>query len=89
MSMNLGGRLWYCDEGGEAKFPLYWTNAPRRLDFMAKESLDMASTQIVDVLERLPPRASRKWIVCSYLTDDPGRDVCGMFSFVVLVRVLH
>ncbi|QCE00332.1 hypothetical protein DEO72_LG7g1622 [Vigna unguiculata] len=39
-----------------------------------------ASRRVVEVLERLPPRALRKWIVCCYLTDDPGRDVCGVMA---------
>jgi len=42
--------------------------------------LSVASRRVVEVLERLPPRAPGKWIMCCYLTDDPGRDVCGMFS---------
>ena len=47
---------------------------------MCRDTLDAGSRRVVEVLERLPPRASGKWIVCCYLTDDPGRDVCGMFS---------
>lgn len=31
------------------------------------------------MLERLPTKISRKWVVCCYLTDNPGKDVCGMF----------
>ncbi|QCD83028.1 hypothetical protein DEO72_LG2g3370 [Vigna unguiculata] len=38
------------------------------------------SRRVVEVLERLPPRALGKWIVCCYLTDDPGRDVCGVMA---------
>ncbi|QCE03481.1 hypothetical protein DEO72_LG8g1505 [Vigna unguiculata] len=49
-------------------------------ELMAKEALDVASRRVVDALERLPPRAPRKWIVCCYLTDDPGRDVCGVMD---------
>ncbi|QCD89807.1 hypothetical protein DEO72_LG4g757 [Vigna unguiculata] len=47
---------------------------------MSKDTLDAASRRVVEVLERLPPRALRKWIVCCYLTDDPGRDVCGVMA---------
>ncbi|QCE11104.1 hypothetical protein DEO72_LG10g2337 [Vigna unguiculata] len=42
--------------------------------------LDASSRRVVEVLERLPPRAPGKWIVCCYLTDDPGRDVCGVMA---------
>ncbi|QCD96442.1 hypothetical protein DEO72_LG6g1145 [Vigna unguiculata] len=49
-------------------------------ELVAKEALDAASRRVVDVLERLPPRAPTKWIVCCYLTDDPGRDVCGVMA---------
>ncbi|QCE14716.1 hypothetical protein DEO72_LG11g1720 [Vigna unguiculata] len=49
-------------------------------ELVAKEALDAASRHVVDVLERLPPRAPGKWIVCCYLTDDPGRDVCGVMA---------
>ncbi|QCD87119.1 hypothetical protein DEO72_LG3g1652 [Vigna unguiculata] len=47
---------------------------------MSKDTLDAASRQVVEVLERLPPRALGKWIVFCYLTDDPGRDVCGVMA---------
>jgi len=80
VSMEAGRRPWYLDEGGATRFPLYWTGSPTKLELVAKEALDAASRRVVDVLERLSPRAPGKWIVCCYLTDDPGRDVCGMFS---------
>jgi len=43
------------------------TDSPRKLELTAKEALDVASRRIVDVLERLPPRALGKSIVCCYL----------------------
>ena len=63
-----------------ARFPLYWTSSPTKWEVVSRDTLDVGSRRIVEVLERLPPRALGKWIVCCYLTDDPGRDVCGMFS---------
>jgi len=79
VSMKAGVQPWYLDESGVARFPLYWTDSPTKWELVAKEALDAASRRVVDVLERLPPRAPGKWIVCCYLTDDPGRDVCGTF----------
>ena len=79
VSMKAGVQPWYLDESGVARFPLYWTDSPTKWELVAKEALDAASRRVVDVLERLPPRAAGKWIVCCYLTDDPGRDVCGTF----------
>jgi len=80
VSMEAGNESWYLDEVGAARFPLYWTSSPTKWELMSKDTLDAASRQVVEVLERLPPRALGKWIVFCYLTDDPGRDVCGMFS---------
>jgi len=81
VSMEAGRQSWYHDEGGVAKFSLYWTDSPRKLELTTNKALDVTSRQIVEVLERLPPRGSGKWIVCCYLTDDLGRDACGMFLF--------
>ncbi|QCD86417.1 hypothetical protein DEO72_LG3g939 [Vigna unguiculata] len=60
------------------------THAPNpisgKLELTANKALDVTSRQIVEVLERLPPRGSGKWIVCCYLTDDLGRDACGVMA---------
>jgi len=78
--MEVGHEPWYLDGAGVARFPLYWTSSPTKLEVVSRDMLDASSRRVVEVLERLPPRAPGKWIVCCYLTDDPGRDVCGMFS---------
>jgi len=69
------GRLVYYDDEGRPKFPFYWTSAPARRDALAKEALDADSRRVVEVLEMLPG----KWVVCCYLTDNPGHDLCGMW----------
>jgi len=80
VSMEAGNEPWYLDEAGVARFLLYWTSSPTKWELVSKDTLDVANRRVVEVLERLPPRAPGKWIVCCYLTDDLGRDVCGMFS---------
>ena len=73
------GRLLYYDDEGRQKFPFYWMGAPARRDAVAKEALDADSRGVVDVLETLLTRVPGKWVVCCYLTDNPGHDLCGMF----------
>jgi len=72
------GRLLYYDDEGRPKFPFYWTSAPARRDALAKEALDVDSRRVVEVLEMLPVRVPGKWVVCCYLMDNPGHDLCGM-----------
>ena len=54
-------------------------SAPARRDALAKEALDVDSRRVVEVLEMLPVRVPGKWVVCCYLIDNPGHDLCGMF----------
>jgi len=73
------GHSLYYDDGGRPKFPFYWTSSTTKKDAMTKEMLDVDSRWVVDVLKTLPIRVPGKWVVCYYLTDNPGNDLCGTF----------
>jgi len=75
----LAGRLLYYDNEGQLKFLFYWMSVPARRDAVVKEALDADSRRVVEVLETMPIRVPGKWVVCSYLTDNHGLDICGMF----------
>ncbi|QCE04339.1 hypothetical protein DEO72_LG8g2375 [Vigna unguiculata] len=47
-------------------------------DTVVKEALDADSRRVVEVLDTLPIRVPRKWVVCCYLTDNPSHDLCGI-----------
>jgi len=75
------GRRVYYDDEGRPRFPFYWTSAPARRDALSKGALDADSRRVVEMLEMLPVRVPGKWVVCCYLTDNPGRDLCGMLIY--------
>ena len=75
----LAGRLLYNDDEGQPKFLFYWMSVLARRDAVVKEALDADSRRVVEVLETMPIRVPGKWVVCSYLTDNHGLDICGMF----------
>ncbi|QCD86965.1 hypothetical protein DEO72_LG3g1496 [Vigna unguiculata] len=78
---SFGGlRRVYYDDEGRPMFTFYWTSAPARRDALAKEALDADSRRVVEVLEMLPVRVPGKWVVCCYLTDNPGHDLCGVMA---------
>ena len=81
------GRSLYYDDGGRPKFLFYWTASPALMDPVTKEMLDMDSRQMVDVLETLPTRVPVKWVLCCYLTDNPGNDLCSTFLHFLCSRV--
>lgn len=87
--VTLVGQFVYYDDADSPKFHFDWDSNPSRLSKMSKDSLSVESRWVVDILEQLPNKISRKRIVCCYLNNRHGCDVCGTFcAFVFMVFVL-